>query len=169
MAAVAQPFTTFIDVDDDLFLGVGNMPAQIDLYCKRTGQTPPVSIGNYARSIFEGLAFKYRYTLETMEQLTGDDYAGLHIVGGGIQNRLLCQWTANAIGRPVWAGPIEGSAIGNMLVQWISSGQLQNISQARQLVHQSFGVETYEPVQSEIWDEAYTKFQQKILLRDANI
>ena len=166
LAAAAEPFAAFIDVDDALFLGTGNMPTQIDRYCKRNGQKLPASIGSYARTIFEGLALKYRYTLETMEHLTGERYGGLHIVGGGIQNTLLCQWTANAIQRPVWAGPIEGSAIGNILVQWISSGQLSNIGQARQLVHHSFGVETYNPIESETWNEAYKKFQKITELSD---
>src|SRR5690606_26842977 len=122
LAREAEPFAAYIDVDDELFLGAGNMPAQIDLYCTRTNQTPPATIGSYARTIFEGLALKYRYALETTEKLSGRSFAGLHMVGGGIQNTLLCQWTADAIERPVWAGPIEGSAIGNMLVQWIHNG-----------------------------------------------
>ena len=169
LAAAAEPFATYIDVDDSLFLSISNMPAQIDRYCQRTGQTSPASIGSYARTIFEGLAFKYRYTLETMVQLTGNSYTGLHIVGGGIQNTLLCQWTANAIQKSVWAGPIEGSAIGNMLVQWIASGQLSDIGQARQLVQQSFAIETYEAEDCQSWSEAYVKFQRVVRLGEAVI
>lgn len=158
LASKAEPFSAFIDVDDELFLGSGDMAARIDEYCKRTHQTAPSSIGGYARIIFEGLALKYRYGLEITEQLSERSFSGLHMVGGGIQNKLLCQWTANAIGRPVWAGPIEGSAIGNMLVQWITSGELQDIWQARQVVHASFEIQTYEPTDCTVWKEAYERF-----------
>lgn len=160
LAEAAEPFVAYIDVDDDLFLGAGNMPAQIDQYCKRTGQATPATIGSYARTIYEGLALKYRYTLETMEQLNDVTYAGLHIVGGGIQNKLLSQWTANALQKTVWAGPIEGSAIGNMLVQWISNGALDDIWHARQVVHQSFPIETYEPLEAAQWNEAYATYRR---------
>jgi rhamnulokinase len=84
------------------------------------------------------------------------------MVGGGIQNTLLCQWTANAIGKPVWAGPVEGSAIGNMAVQWIASGELADIWEARKVIRESFPVETYEPEQGEDWEKAYLAFKEQI-------
>jgi len=107
--------------------------------------------------VLESLALKYRHILEQTERLSGRKFDKLHMVGGGIQNRLLCQWTANAIGRPVWAGPAEGSAIGNLAVQWISSGDFADIREARRVVRDSFPVAVYEPEagSASAWEEAY--------------
>ena len=96
--------------------------------------------GEIVRCILESLALKYRYVLERTEQLSETVIKGLHIVGGGIQNELLCQLTSNAIGKPVWAGPVEGSAIGNMIVQWIAPGELADIWEARKVIRDSFAV-----------------------------
>ena len=98
--------------------------------------------------------------LELTEQLSEQQFNGLHMVGGGIQNKLLCQWTANAIGKPVWAGPVEGSAIGNMIVQWIARGELADIWEARKVIRDSFEVEHYEPTEQQAWQEAYGRFTQ---------
>ncbi|WP_138753208.1 rhamnulokinase [Paenibacillus sinopodophylli] len=161
LADDAEPFAAFIDPDDPLFLHPGDMPARIADYCLRTGQTPPASNGAIVRCILESLALKYRYVLELTEQLSGQAFGGLHMVGGGIQNTLLCQWTANAIGKPVWAGPIEGSAIGNLIVQWIASGKLADIWEARKVIRDSFPVDTYEPEQPEAWEHVYGFFKEK--------
>ncbi|MCZ1268848.1 FGGY-family carbohydrate kinase, partial [Paenibacillus tundrae] len=96
--------------------------------------------------------------LEWTEQLSRQSFNGLHMVGGGIQNRLLCQWTANSIGKPVWAGPAEGSAIGNMAVQWMASGAFKDIWEARKVIRDSFPVTDYEPKDRPIWEEAYGRF-----------
>lgn len=101
---------------------------------------------------------KYRRVLEWTEQLSGQTFNGLHMVGGGIQNRLLCQWTANSIGKPVWAGPAEGSAIGNMAVQWMASGAFKDIWEARKAIGDSFPVTAYEPHDRSIWEDAYGRF-----------
>lgn len=161
LASEAKPFAHFIDSDDELFLQPGDMPGQIQTYCVRTGQSAPDSPGAYVRAILEGLAFKYRYALEQTEELAGVTYEGLHMVGGGIQNTLLCQWTANAIGKKVWAGPTEGSAIGNMLVQWISSGAIKDIWVARQFVRDSFPIDVYQPADRELWESAFADFKAK--------
>lgn len=158
LAGEAEPFACFLDSDDDLFLQPGDMPAAIRAYCARTGQQAPQSTGAYVRAVLENLAFKYRYALEQVEELSGQTFGGLHMVGGGIQNTLLCQWTANAIGKPVWAGPTEGSAIGNMLVQWIADGRLADIAEARRTVRDSFPVEQYEPKDGAEWNAAYARF-----------
>ncbi|MDQ6421805.1 rhamnulokinase family protein [Paenibacillus sp. LHD-117] len=159
LASAAEPFACFIDSDDDMFLPPGDMPARIRSFCERTGQKAPEGAGAYVRAILESLAFKYRYALEQTESLSGVAYKGLHMVGGGIQNTLLCEWTANAIGKPVWAGPTEGSAIGNMLVQWITNGELGDIWEARRVVSDSFPVAVYEPNEREQWDQAYAAFK----------
>ncbi|MHA6483594.1 rhamnulokinase [Paenibacillus sp. strain BS8-2] len=158
LASAAAPFACFIDPDDELFLPPGDMPARIREYCARTGQQAPQDTGAFVRAILESLAFRYRHALEQTESLTGEIYNGLHMVGGGIQNTLLCQWTADAIGKPVWAGPTEGSAIGNMLVQWITGGELGDIWEARKVVSESFPIDVYEPENQQLWDEAYSKF-----------
>ncbi|MGM0881261.1 MAG: rhamnulokinase [Bacillota bacterium] len=161
LADEAKPFAAFIDPDDPLFLHPGDMPARISEYCVRTGQTAPEGAGAIVRCILESLALKYRYVLELTEQLSGQTFNGLHMVGGGIQNTLLCKWTANAIGKPVWAGPVEGSAIGNMIVQWIASGKLTDIWEARKVIRESFPVDAYEPEQHEEWENAYHSFIDK--------
>ncbi|MEV5028791.1 rhamnulokinase [Paenibacillus sp. LPE1-1-1.1] len=161
LADETAPFAAFIDPDDPLFLHPGDMPARITEYCLRTGQTAPSDAGAIVRCILESLALKYRHVLELTEQLSGQSFSGLHMVGGGIQNTLLCKWTANAIGKPVWAGPVEGSAIGNMIVQWIASGQLADIWEARKVIRESFPVDVYEPDQKEAWEQAYVLFKDK--------
>ncbi|WP_054955964.1 rhamnulokinase [Paenibacillus dakarensis] len=158
LAREAEPFRSFIAPDDLRFMNPPDMTAAIQNYCRETGQTVPHSKGEIVRCIYESLALRYREVLERVEQLTGNYYAGLHMVGGGIQNELLCQFTANALGRPVWAGPIEASAIGNMLVQFIANGTIQSREEGIELVKRSFPLALYKPEKSEEWDQAFIKF-----------
>ncbi|SFE14266.1 rhamnulokinase [Paenibacillus algorifonticola] len=160
LAGEAKPFTAFIDPDAAVFLPPGGMEARIRAYCEQTGQQLDRSPGAIVRCVLESLALKYRYVLELTEQLSEQQFNGLHMVGGGIQNKLLCQWTANAIGKPVWAGPVEGSAIGNMIVQWIARGELADIWEARKVIRDSFEVEHYEPAEQQAWQDAYGRFTQ---------
>lgn len=161
LAGQAPAFASFLDPDDDAFLRPGSMTDQIRRYCERTGQRAPGEPGEVVRFILESLALKYRYVLELTERLSGQAFEGLHMVGGGIQNTLLCQWTANAIVRPVWAGPAEGSAIGNLAVQWIAQGELADIWEARRVIRDSFPIVVYEPEDGEQWENAYGKFLRK--------
>jgi len=158
LAGEAPAFAAFIDPDDDAFLHPGDMPGRIRAYCEKTGQKPPQDAGAFVRCILESLALKYRYVLEMTERLSGQRFESLHMVGGGIQNTLLCQWTADAIGKPVWAGPAEGSAIGNLAVQWIAQGQFSDIWEARKVVRDSFPITAYEPQGREMWQDAYGRF-----------
>lgn len=158
MAEQAEAFQSFIEPDDETFLAPGDMPARIADYCRNTGQQPPKTNGQIVRCIMESLALKYRYVLEMTERLSGHRFGGLHMVGGGIQNTLLCQWTANAIGKSVWAGPAEGSAIGNLAVQWIAQGAFADIWEARKAIRESFPVSAYEPQEEQAWSEAYGRF-----------
>lgn len=153
-----QPFQSFIDPDDPMFLHPINMPFQIQEYCRKTNQAVPYSVGEIVRCILESLAFKYKMTLDMMEELTGIKYPGLHIVGGGTQNALLCQFTANAIARPVWAGPKEASAIGNIAVQYMGLNQIGSLREARSLIRDSFHISTYEPESIESSADAYARF-----------
>ncbi|MBD8837778.1 rhamnulokinase [Paenibacillus sp. CFBP 13594] len=157
-AEQAPPFASLFDPDDELFMPAGDMTTRIRQYCRDTGQVVPTDQGAIARAILESLALKYRRVLGWTEQLSGQSFNGLHMVGGGIQNRLLCQWTANSIGKPVWAGPAEGSAIGNMAVQWMASGAFKDIWEARKAIRDSFPVTAYEPQDGAIWEEAYGRF-----------
>jgi rhamnulokinase len=167
MASDAKPLTTFIDPDDTLFLPTGDMPSRITQYCEQTGQQAPSTVGEIVRCILESLALKYRHVFELTERLSGQSFNGLHMVGGGIQNTLLCQWTANALGKPVWAGPSEGSAIGNLVVQWIAQGEFSDIWEARQAIRDSFPITVYEPANQEEWNAAYVRFRTLTGLTEA--
>lgn len=166
LAGDAAPFAAFIEPDDELFLHPGDMPARIREYCVRTGQRAPEQPGEIVRCILESLALKYRYVLGLTEKLSEQSFGGLHMVGGGIHNTLLCQWTANAIGKPVWAGPAEGSAIGNLAVQWIASGDFKDIWEARSVIRDSFPVTVYEPADAGAWEEAYGRFLRTTGLKE---
>lgn len=158
LAEQAPAFGSWIDPDDPLFLHAGDMRSRIRQYCRQTGQQPPDQPGEVVRCILESLALKYRYVLEMTEHVSGQRFNGLHMVGGGIQNELLCQWSASAIGKPVWAGPAEGSAIGNLAVQWMSQGTFSDIWEARRVIRDSFPVTVYEPKEREAWEQAYGRF-----------
>lgn len=159
-AKASEPFRSLIDPDDLRFMNPVSMPEEIVSYCRDTGQPEPRTIGETVRCILESLALRYRMVLEQAEQLTGAAFEGLHMVGGGIQNELLCRFTAGAIGRPVWTGPVEASAIGNMLVQLQAAGYLADMQEGVELVKASFPISTYEPEQQAEWQHAYARYQQ---------
>ncbi len=159
LAAAAKPFAAIIDPDDPSFLAPGDMPGRIDAYCHRTGQSPPAGPGETIRACLESLALTYRQTLARIEECAGRHIEVIHAVGGGIQNKHLCQWTADATGRPVIAGPVEATAVGNVIVQAIATGALNTIRDARELVRRSFELTTYEPINPVRWDEPYARFQ----------
>ncbi|MFC5467962.1 rhamnulokinase family protein [Cohnella suwonensis] len=158
MAEGAEPFRSLIHPDDPRFFAHGGMADKISAFCEETGQPAPRNEAEFARCIVESLALRYRQALEQAERLTDRTYAGLHMVGGGIQNKLLCRFTANAIGKPVWAGPVEASAIGNMLAQLLATGECKDLREARELVAASFPVDVYEPEADSSWADAYRKF-----------
>jgi len=161
-AEEAEPFRSLIDPDDARFYPPGRMTERIAAYCRETGQPAPESKGQFVRCILASLALRYRETLEQMESVTGRTFRGLHIVGGGSRNALLCRLTAQAIGRPVWAGPVEASALGNMLVQWMAHGAISGLAEARRLVAASFPVDTCEPGESAGWGEAFDRYRRTV-------
>ena len=161
----ARPFQAFIDPDAPAFVHPLHMPRQIQQYCRETGQSVPETEGDIMRCIVESLACKYRFVLERIEQLTNKRFSGLHMVGGGIQNTFLCQYTANVLGRPVWAGPQEATAIGNMLVQYMALEQIQTLQHGRRIVRESFPYTTYEPKETETWDRAFQLFCERTQIR----
>ncbi len=157
----ARPLQAFIDPDAPAFVHPLHMPRQIQQYCRETGQPVPETEGELMRCIVESLACKYRFVLERIEQLTQKRFSGLHMVGGGIQNTFLCQCTANVLGRPVWAGPQEATAIGNILVQYIALSTVKNIQQGRRIVRTSFPITTYVPQETETWERAFQHFCER--------
>ena len=160
MAAEAEPLRAIVDPDDGDFLKPGDMPARIRAFCKRSDQPVPESKGAIVRCALESLALKYRWTLERLEEMLGRRLEPIHIIGGGTQNRLLNQFAADATGRRVVTGPVEATAIGNVLAQMMALGHIGSIKEGRRIVRTSFDVETYEPQDGDEWDDAYGRFLQ---------
>jgi len=154
-AKKAPAFGPLINPDDARFFSPGDMPARIRAFCEETGQVPPQTPGEFVRCILESLALKYRRVLEQLIAASTQPVEVIHIVGGGAQNALLCQMTADATNRPVVAGPVEATALGNGLVQLIARGDLKDVVDARRLVRQSFALKTYKPKGHARWDEVY--------------
>jgi len=147
---------SYIDVDDPLFMKTGDMPARIVSYLEKTGQRVPKTEGEIMRVIYESLAFKYRYVAEKTSECTGKMYKVMHIIGGGSQSGLLCRMTANATGLPVYAGPAEATTLGNAAVQWIASGELGSVAEAREAIRKAFPQNEYLPQGG--MDDSYEKF-----------
>jgi rhamnulokinase len=156
-ASEARPFLAVVDPDDSLFLHPGDMPRRIRQYCADTHQAIPESKGEVVRVVLEAIALKYRWVLERLEELVGARLEPIHIIGGGTKNRLLNQLTADATGRTVVTGPIEATAIGNVLMQAIGLSHLGSLNEARMIVRQSFELEEYHPGPRSGWDEAYAR------------
>jgi len=155
MAEKAKPFAANIDVDYSGFLAPGDMPKRINDYLAQTGQKKIQDKGQMVRAILEALAFKYRYCVEKIEDITGKKIDCLHIVGGGIQNELLSQFAANSTGKRIIAGPIEATATGNILMQAKATGQIKNLAEARKIVRNSFELKEYKPKNTSLWKERY--------------
>lgn len=160
LARSAPPFKVFIDPDDITFLPPGDMPARIADFCRRSEQTPPDNVGEVARCVFESLALKYRYFLDLLVGVSGQEVDVIHVIGGGSQNELLCQMTANATNRMVIAGPSEATALGNALMQWLALGEIASIDQGRALVRESVKLTIYTPQEVSLWEEAFGRFEQ---------
>jgi rhamnulokinase len=157
-AQVAPPFSALFDPDDASFLHPGDMPTRLAAYCSQTGQILPDDEGAVIRCCLESLALKYRWTVERLESILGTRIKTIHVVGGGTKNTLLCQLTANACERPVCAGPVEATAIGNILVQAMGRKKLSSIAEVRSVVGRSFPVTIYEPRTSNAWTDAAGRF-----------
>jgi rhamnulokinase len=158
LSAAARPLAAFVNPDAQEFLAPGDMPAAIRSFCGRTGQAVPESKGDVLRCALESIAMKFRHVLGMCEELTGGRLETIHIVGGGTKNRQLCQAAADACGRRVVVGPIEATAIGNLMMQAVAAGDVASIAEAREVIRRSFPVDEYEPRNTAAWDEAYAKF-----------
>jgi rhamnulokinase len=158
LAEAAPPFGSLVDPDDGSFILPPSMPAALAEFCRKTAQTPPVEPGAVVRCALESLALRYRWVLERLEELLGRRLEVIHVVGGGSQNTLLCQLTADACNRPVLAGPVEATAIGNLLVQAMGLGLVGSLAEARAVVRRSFEVRTFAPRNPDGWQAPYERF-----------
>ncbi len=153
----AEPFTALIDPNDERFYNPANMETEIAGYCSETGQSVPANRGSYTRTVYESLALKYRQVNEELGTCTPASKV-VHIVGGGSKNIMLNQFTANATGLPVQAGPVEATAIGNLMIQALGLGLIPNMQAALPLIRNAFPIKTYSPEAPAAWDAAYQKF-----------
>jgi len=164
-AKEATPFASLIDPDYHKFQTPGNMPKRIREYCEKTGQKVPETKGEIVRCIAESLAFKYRQVVEGMEDVTGKKYDVINIVGGGIKDKMICSFTANATGRKVSTGPVEATSIGNVIVQGMAMGAIKNLEEGRKIVKNSFPIEEYIPENSDAWNDAYENWKKICTLK----
>jgi rhamnulokinase len=162
LAQTQPPFISLIDPDDPGFLAPGDMPSRIAAFCKSNGQPVPASEGAFVRCALESLALKYRWTIERLELILGSGIRTIHVVGGGARNALLCQFTADACNRAVRAGPVEATAVGNILMQALGRQMLSSVADLRSVVARSFPAVVYEPKQTAAWDEAADRFGKLI-------
>ena len=158
-AADAAPFVSLVDPDASRFLAPTDMPEEIRGFCRETDQPVPERRGVLARCILESLALKCRHQLDRLDKIAGRKTDVLHMVGGGIQNKLLCQMVSSATHVPVLAGPVEATAAGNVLLQLTATGKVGSIAEGRALIRSSFPLEQYEPQDTDAWDGAYTRFE----------
>ena len=159
LAESVPAFKAVIDVDDPRFLAPGDMPERIRRYCREKGQPVPEGRGEIARTVYEGLALKYRWAIERLERdLLHHPVDVLHIVGGGSKNEMLNQLAASALSRDVVAGPTEGTVIGNLLMQAMTLGAITSLSELRAVAAASFPTKVYHPGgDREAWDAAYRR------------
>jgi rhamnulokinase len=159
LAAAARPLRSIVNPDDQRFFAPPDMPKAIQSFCKETKQAVPKTDGEFVRCAYESLALKYRQVLGWLEELTGEHIEVIHIVGGGSQSKILNQFTADACQRPVITGPVEATAMGNLLVQVRASGEIGSLAEIRQVIRKSSDVARFEPGDSAAWDEAFGRFE----------
>jgi len=159
MAELTPPYQSIIDVDNTAFLPPGDHPALIQEMCLASNQPVPKAKGEVVRCVLESLALKYRSVLDTLVSLSGIPVDMIHIVGGGSQNEMLNQLTANATARSVSAGPVEATVYGNALIQLITLNEIDNISDGRRLLSNSIDLKHYEPQNIDLWDEIYHRYK----------
>jgi len=160
LASRETSFRHLVDPDDESFLHPTDMVAAIDGFCTRTHQPVPREPGAYVRAVVESLAFKYRVVLRNLEQVTGKRIEQIRVVGGGSNNRLLNQLTADATGRRVLAGPVEATALGNIAIQILATGGAASLREVRAIVERSFPTEVFDPLETDKWDQQAERFEQ---------
>ena len=158
-ATTAKPFLCFLDPDDPAFAQPGDLPNAVKTFCKKSGQALPQTPGELVRCYLESLALKSWHTIEGLEHICGHSFDTVCIVGGGSQNHLMNQFTADACNKTVIAGPIEATALGNLMVQAIATGYLDNLELGRKAVAASVAQIRYEPKHIQSWNDAYQTFK----------
>jgi sugar (pentulose or hexulose) kinase len=158
MARESKPFKCLINPNDETFYSPLDMNGKIVRFCERTGQRPPQDMGEAGRCVAESLAFAYRAAVEDLESITGKKYSKMYIVGGGSKDRLLNQFTANAIGRPVIAGIPEATSTGNIICQAKGLGLISSLDEGRKIARESFPLFEYLPQDTAAWDDNYGRY-----------
>lgn len=164
MAFRETPFAYVIDPDAPDFFQPGNMRKKIRRICGQQFGAAPETPGQFTRCICESLALKYRWAMEKLETFTSHSLPVVSMIGGGSRDALTCQFTANACGRPVLAGPADASALGNILVQMLAHGEISSIRQGRGLLQTSFPCKEYLPADTARWEVAYQDFRHRYKL-----
>ena len=157
LALAAEPLRSFIDPDAPEFTPLGDIPGRVRAFCRRNGQPVPESVGAVMRCIYESLALKYRFALDQLSEATGKRFSALHILGGGTKDGLLCRMTADCSGLPVLAGPVEATALGNIVLQLIALGELRDVGRA--LIARTEAVKRFEPGEQNAWNRAYETYK----------
>jgi rhamnulokinase len=160
LATREAEFSHLVDPDDESFLHPADMPGAIDAFCTKVRQPKPTTPGAYVRTVLESLAFKYRQVLGDLERVTCEPIREIRVIGGGSKNRLLNQFTADATGRRVLAGPAEATALGNIAMQILATGVASSLTEVRAMVDRSFPREIFEPCETDKWDRHFTRFRQ---------
>ena len=158
MARDSEKFRSFIDPDAPELSSHGNLPDKIRAYCKNTNQPVPETIGQVVRCIYESLAMKYRLALQQIGECTGKKFSVLHLMGGGTKDGFLCELAAQSLGIPVVAGPVEATALGNIVLQLIALGEIETIEKGREIIAETEKVKTFNEEHTSDWDEAFERF-----------
>jgi rhamnulokinase len=159
LAGREPAFSHLVDPDDETFLRPTDMLSAIDQFCRKTHQAAPATPGAYVRCILESLALKYRLVLRSLEQLCGKRIDQIRVIGGGSKNRLLNQFTADATGKTVLAGPAEATALGNIAMQILATGEASSLKEVRAIIDRSFPTEVFEPADSDNWEQQIERFE----------
>ena len=160
MALASKPLKFLINPDDASFATPGNLPKRIAEFCQKTGQGTPETVGEIVRCIFDSLALRYRWVVDRIDELCAERIPAINIVGGGTKEKMLSQFASDACGRPVYTGPVEATALGNIAAQAIALGEIKDISEAREVIANSTEMGHFEPKDTAMWDEGYERFQK---------
>lgn len=159
LASNSKPFRCFINTDDASFITPSeNMPLIIKRFCESAKQYSPENIGEIARCIYESMVFKLKYSVNILEDIINEKIENFYFVGGGTKDKILCQWMANATGKPILAGPVESASVGNLIFQLKISGQINSIEEGKIICKNSSKLYIYEPKETDAWKFAYLKF-----------
>ena len=158
LARDSESFRSFIDPDAPELSAHGNLPDKIRAYCEKTNQPVPEDVGQLVRCIYESLALKYRLALEQISECTQKHFDVLHLMGGGTKDGFLCELTSESLGIPVVAGPVEATALGNIILQLVALGEIESVNEGRKIIARNEKVKKYEGKHSPLWDDAFERF-----------